>query len=192
MCTHTVSFFFTQDATRQVHTILAMDKQQTPAKMEDAHTFSKQFQNRSVQTLGFVYHDTNDQNHGPVWKTQLFLLTGICTVILWQDLRKILLKHGWEKGFQLGMLVRTPSNTFPPEADTLFVIATFLRPIRQVSTITDGNARAGARSTLTLRWPDYTSTRLRAECDWAVTKSMATPERSSRTIPTLDRTLVAR
>ena len=43
------------------------------------------FQNRSVQTFGFVYHDTNGQNHGPVWKTQLFLLSGICTVILWQD-----------------------------------------------------------------------------------------------------------
>ena len=25
------------------------------------------------------------QNHGPVWKTQSFLLKGICTVILWQD-----------------------------------------------------------------------------------------------------------
>ena len=25
------------------------------------------------------------QNHGPVWKTQLFLLSGICTVILGQD-----------------------------------------------------------------------------------------------------------
>ena len=37
-------------------------------KMEDAHKFLK-FQNRSVQTFGFVYHDTNGQNHGPVWKT---------------------------------------------------------------------------------------------------------------------------
>ena len=35
--------------------------------------------------FGFVYHDTNGQNHGPVWKTQSFLLSGICTVILWQD-----------------------------------------------------------------------------------------------------------
>ena len=43
------------------------------------------FPNRSVQTFGFVYHDTNGPNHGPVWKTQLFLLSGICTVILWQD-----------------------------------------------------------------------------------------------------------
>ena len=43
------------------------------------------FPNRNVQTFGFVYHDTNGQNHGPVWKTQLFLLSEICTVILWQD-----------------------------------------------------------------------------------------------------------
>ena len=28
---------------------------------------------------------TNGQNHGPVWKTQSFLLGGICTVFLWQD-----------------------------------------------------------------------------------------------------------
>ena len=39
----------------------------------------------SVQTFGFVYHDTNGQNHGPVWKTLLFFLSGICMVILWQD-----------------------------------------------------------------------------------------------------------
>ena len=25
------------------------------------------------------------QNHGPVWKTQSFLLSEICTVIFWQD-----------------------------------------------------------------------------------------------------------
>ena len=45
----------------------------------------KKFPNRSVQTFGFVYHDTNGQNHGPVWKTQSFLLSEICMVILWQD-----------------------------------------------------------------------------------------------------------
>ena len=57
----------------------------TQVKMEDAHKLFKKFQNRSVQTFGFVYHDTNGQNHGPVWKTQSFLLKGIYTVILWQD-----------------------------------------------------------------------------------------------------------
>ena len=35
--------------------------------------------------FGFVYHDTNGQNHGPVLTTVLFLLSEICTVILWQD-----------------------------------------------------------------------------------------------------------
>ena len=38
--------------------------------------------------FGYVYRNTNGQNHGPVLKTQLFFLNGICTVILW---------HGWEK-----------------------------------------------------------------------------------------------
>ena len=33
-------------------------------------------QNRNVQTYGFVKHDTNGQNHGPVWKTQSFFLKG--------------------------------------------------------------------------------------------------------------------
>ena len=56
-----------------------------------------------AQTFGFVYHDTNGQNHGPVWKTQSFLLSEICIVILLAGLlcerqfEKILLKHGWEK-----------------------------------------------------------------------------------------------
>ena len=60
------------------------------------------FQNRNVQTFGFVYHDTIGRNHGPVWKIQSYLRE-ICMVILWQDcyrkgnLRKTLLKHGWAK-----------------------------------------------------------------------------------------------
>ena len=57
----------------------------TQVKMEGAPQFFKNSKNRNVQTFGFVYHDTNGQNHGPAWKTQLFLLNEICTVILWQD-----------------------------------------------------------------------------------------------------------
>ena len=57
----------------------------TQVKMEDASTLLKKFQGQNVQIFGFVYHDTNGQNHGPVWKTQWFLSKGICTVILWQD-----------------------------------------------------------------------------------------------------------
>ena len=56
-----------------------------PSKNGRCSQIVKKLQNRSVQLLGFVYHDTNGQNHGPVWKTQLFLVSGICTVILWQD-----------------------------------------------------------------------------------------------------------
>ena len=43
------------------------------------------FPNRNVETFGFVYQDTNGLNHGPVWKTQSFLLIEIFMVILWQD-----------------------------------------------------------------------------------------------------------
>ena len=42
----------------------------------------RKFHDRNVQTYGFVYQNTNGQNHGPVWKTQSFLLNEICTVIL--------------------------------------------------------------------------------------------------------------
>ena len=70
--------------------------------MEDSPKLLKNSPYRNVQTFGFEYHDTNGLNHGPVWKTQLFLLKGICTVIVWQDLwerqfENILLKHGLEK-----------------------------------------------------------------------------------------------
>ena len=56
----------------------------TQVKMEMLQNCCK-IPNRNVQTFGFVYHDTNGKNHGPVWKTQSFLLSEICTVILWQD-----------------------------------------------------------------------------------------------------------
>ena len=75
----------------------------TQVNMEDAPKLLKNSKNRSVQTFGFVYHDTNGLNHGPVWKTQSFLLKGICTVIhlaglLWERLfEKILFKYGSEK-----------------------------------------------------------------------------------------------
>ena len=32
-----------------------------------------------------VDEPTSGLNHGPVWETQSFLMSGICTVILWQD-----------------------------------------------------------------------------------------------------------
>ena len=69
---------------------VAMDKQQTqyqliPKWKWKMLTNNWKFQNRNVQTFGFVYHDTNGQNHGPLWKIQSFVLKGNCMVILWQD-----------------------------------------------------------------------------------------------------------
>ena len=57
----------------------------TQVKMEDAHKLLKVPKSECPDIFGFVYHDTNGQNHGPVWKTQSFLLNEICMVILWQD-----------------------------------------------------------------------------------------------------------
>ena len=69
---------------------VAMDKQQTQYLLIPKWTWKMltnywKCPNRNVQTFGFVHRVTNGQNHGPVWKTQSFLLSGICTVILWQD-----------------------------------------------------------------------------------------------------------
>ena len=49
------------------------------------HHLNWRSQSQNVQIFGCVNRNTNGPNHGPVWKTQLFLLSGICTVILWQD-----------------------------------------------------------------------------------------------------------
>ena len=59
----------------------AVSANNTQVKMEDAHKLLR-IPNRNVQTFGFVYHDTNGLNHGPVWKTQSFLLNEICMVFL--------------------------------------------------------------------------------------------------------------
>ena len=56
-----------------------------PSENGRCSQINQKFQNRSVQTFGFVYHDTNGLNHGPVWKTQPFLLSEIYMVIFWQD-----------------------------------------------------------------------------------------------------------
>ena len=51
----------------------------TQVKMEDAPKILKSRIGVS-RRLWFVYHDRNDLNHGPEWKTQLFPTSGICTV----------------------------------------------------------------------------------------------------------------
>ena len=59
--------------------------------------------NRNVQTYGFVYHDTNGQNHwssmeDPVVPLERNLYGHPLAGLLWErQFEKILLKHGWEK-----------------------------------------------------------------------------------------------
>ena len=77
-----------------------------PGKWRMLPNYSK-FPNRNVQTFGFVYHDTNGQNHGPVWKIQSFLLKRSFTDILWQDYygKSNLRKSYWNmagRKFQIG------------------------------------------------------------------------------------------
>ena len=76
--------------------------------------FFWKFQNRNVQTFGFVYHDTNGLNHGPIWKIQSFLLSGHLyghplARLLWErQFEKISTEVRLGECFQLGMLTHTP------------------------------------------------------------------------------------
>ena len=71
--------------------------------MEDAPQIIENSKTGIFQTFGFVYHDTNGLTHGPVWKTQSFLLGRNLyghplAGLLWErQFEKILLKYGWEK-----------------------------------------------------------------------------------------------
>ena len=78
----------------------------TQVKMEDAPSLLK-IRNQNVQIVGYVYQDRNDQNHGPVWKIQSFLLSEICTVILlpelfWERQFDSVLQETDGKKFQIG------------------------------------------------------------------------------------------
>ena len=59
--------------------------------------------NRNAQTFGFVHHDTNGQNHGPVRKIHVVLLERnlyghpLAGLVWESQFEKILLKYGWEK-----------------------------------------------------------------------------------------------
>ena len=62
------------------------DKQQTqypltPESKWKIHQRYWKFWSRNVQTFRYVYQSTNGRNRGPAWKTQSFLLNGICTII---------------------------------------------------------------------------------------------------------------
>ena len=94
-------------------------------------------------------------------------------------------------------LLTRRANTFPSACGLTTTSSTnpsasrntFQCPRSRTATL----GRGSQHTFLPLRWPDCTLSRLRAEeYDRPVTQSKATPEPSSRTIPTLDRTLVAR
>ena len=59
--------------------------QLTPRLKWKMHITVKKILSQKVHIFAYVYRNTNGQNHGPVWKTQSFLLREICSVILWQD-----------------------------------------------------------------------------------------------------------
>ena len=62
-----------------------MQCQLTPRSKCKMHHRYWKFQSQNVHVLGYVCQNTNGLNRGPAWKTQSFLLSEICTVILWQD-----------------------------------------------------------------------------------------------------------
>ena len=80
----------------------------TQVEMEDAPSHGQNFKIGMSRYLGTSYQSTNCQNHGPVWKIRLFLLSEICTVILWEDChgkgnsRRVLFEYGWKK-FRIGI-----------------------------------------------------------------------------------------
>ena len=68
----------------------AQDKQQTqypltPRSKWKMHQRYEKFQSQNVQIFAYVYQSTNGPNHGPIWKTWLFLHEQKSTVTFWQD-----------------------------------------------------------------------------------------------------------
>ena len=59
------------------------------------------FQNRNVQTYGYVYHDTISRNHGPnqtAVPPERYLKGHPLSSLLWEkQVEKVLWEHGWEK-----------------------------------------------------------------------------------------------
>ena len=72
-----------------------------PGQNARCTTITEKFQGPNVQIFGYVYQNTNGQNHGPVWKTQLFLLNEMCTVMAGllreRQFEKVLLQRSWGK-----------------------------------------------------------------------------------------------
>ena len=74
-----------------------------PSKNGRCSQIIEKFQNRSVQTFGFVYHDTKwpkswSSMEDPVVPLERNLYGHPLAGLLWKrQFEKILLKHGWEK-----------------------------------------------------------------------------------------------
>ena len=56
----------------------------TQVKMEDVHKLLK-IPKSECPDIWIRLPRHKWPNHGPIWKTQLFLLSEICTVFLWKD-----------------------------------------------------------------------------------------------------------
>ena len=85
-----------------------------PGKKSRMHPSCWKFQNRNVQTFGFVYHDTKwpkswSSMEDPVVPLDRNLYGHLLAGLVWErQFEKVLLEYGWEKSFQLGMRLRTP------------------------------------------------------------------------------------
>ena len=79
----------------------------TQVKMEDAPKLVKNSTKKNCpDNMDTSTTTTNDRNLGPVWKTQSFLSSEICTVILWQD-------NLWERQFEKILYGSMAGRKFP-------------------------------------------------------------------------------
>ena len=111
------------------------------------------------------------------------------------SLKERLCSSGSSPAHPIGFRGAPQANTFPPEADSLWshfsTCPSASRNTFSVSTITDGNARIGGRSTfpaLTFSWLYIEPSR----CGGVRPAGDLVDGDPTRTIPTLDRTLVDR
>ena len=97
---------------------VAQDKQRTQHLFVPRSTWKMlqnywKFQSQNVQTFGFVFHDTNDQNHGQTLKIRWFLLNEnfsdihLLVSCVKDSSEDILMELRWEKSAELGMPVRS-------------------------------------------------------------------------------------
>ena len=73
------------------------------------------FLNRNVQMFGYVFHDTNGQNHGKRLTLPWYFLNETCTVIHWPDCcgkenSKRFMRTWMGENSELGIYVRSSEN----------------------------------------------------------------------------------